>query len=176
MKVTPTKRTYFVFGVGEYSGGVWEKLYVSINGQKGVEYSNGTTYFFHSDHLGTPRVQTSLTGQVVETWDNYPYGEQWTTTGGVGNRHRYTGKERDSEFGNDYFGARYYWNGAGRWLSVDPVAGDERAGVGPGRYSDPGACQDRSGKRRLSFRRRHIDHQTKHFQPVTVGSTTTWPS
>jgi hypothetical protein len=57
MKVTPTKTTYYVFGVGEYSGGVWEKLYVSINGQKAVEYSNGTTYFFHSDHLGAPRVQ-----------------------------------------------------------------------------------------------------------------------
>jgi RHS repeat-associated protein len=120
MKVTPTKTTYYVFGVGEYSGGVWEKLYVSINGQKAVEYSNGTTYFFHSDHLGTPRVQTSVTGQVVETWDNYPYGEQWTTTGGVGNTHRYTGKERDTESANDYFGARYYWNGAARWLSVDP--------------------------------------------------------
>jgi RHS repeat-associated protein len=120
MKVTPTKTTYYVFGVGEYSGGVWEKLYVSINGQKGVEYSNGTTYFFHSDHLGTPRVQTSLTGQVVETWDNYPYGEQWTMTGGVGNNHHYTGKERDPESGNDYFGARYYWNGNARWLSVDP--------------------------------------------------------
>jgi RHS repeat-associated protein len=34
-----------------------------------------------------------------------------------------TGKERDSESANDYFGARYYWNGAARWLSVDPERG-----------------------------------------------------
>jgi RHS repeat-associated protein len=34
-----------------------------------------------------------------------------------------TGKERDSESYNYYFGARYYFHGAARWLSVDPVAG-----------------------------------------------------
>lgn len=31
----------------------------------------------------------------------------------------YTGKERDSESGNDYFGARYYSSTAGRFLSPD---------------------------------------------------------
>ena len=30
-----------------------------------------------------------------------------------------TGKERDSESGNDYFGARYYASTMGRWLSPD---------------------------------------------------------
>src|ERR1019366_8215055 len=30
-----------------------------------------------------------------------------------------TGKERDSESGNDYFGARYYASSMGRWLSPD---------------------------------------------------------
>jgi len=39
-----------------------------------------------------------------------------------------TGKERDSESGNDYFGARYYGSSMGRFLSPDP------AGVG---YADP---------------------------------------
>jgi RHS repeat-associated protein len=31
----------------------------------------------------------------------------------------YTGKERDAESGNDYFGARYYASSMGRWLSPD---------------------------------------------------------
>lgn len=31
-----------------------------------------------------------------------------------------TGKERDAESGNDYFGARYYASTMGRWLSTDP--------------------------------------------------------
>jgi RHS repeat-associated protein len=32
---------------------------------------------------------------------------------------RYTGKERDTESGNDYFGARYYTSGMGRFMSPD---------------------------------------------------------
>jgi RHS repeat-associated protein len=36
-------------------------------------------------------------------------------------RSRYTGKERDTESGNDYFGARYYASTMGRWMSPDPV-------------------------------------------------------
>jgi RHS repeat-associated protein len=35
-----------------------------------------------------------------------------------------TGKERDSESGLDYFGARYYWSSAGRWTSPDDVFND----------------------------------------------------
>src|SRR5262249_2933359 len=31
----------------------------------------------------------------------------------------FTGKERDTESGNDFFGARYYESGLGRWLSPD---------------------------------------------------------
>ena len=36
-------------------------------------------------------------------------------------RSRSTGKERDSESGNDYFGARYYGSVTGRWLSPDVI-------------------------------------------------------
>jgi len=35
--------------------------------------------------------------------------------------YRFTGKERDAESGNDYFGARYYASTTGRFLSPDPV-------------------------------------------------------
>jgi RHS repeat-associated protein len=34
---------------------------------------------------------------------------------------KFTGKERDSESGNDYFGARYYASTMGRWMSPDPI-------------------------------------------------------
>jgi RHS repeat-associated protein len=35
--------------------------------------------------------------------------------------HHFTGKERDVESGNDYFGARYYASSMGRFLSPDPL-------------------------------------------------------
>jgi len=34
-------------------------------------------------------------------------------------RSRSTGKERDTESGNDYFGARYYASSMGRFVSPD---------------------------------------------------------
>lgn len=38
----------------------------------------------------------------------------------VSARYRFTGKERDSESGNDYFEARYYGSSSGRFLIPDP--------------------------------------------------------
>lgn len=37
------------------------------------------------------------------------------------NGYKFTGKERDSETGLDYFGARYYGSNMGRWMSSDPL-------------------------------------------------------
>jgi len=81
----------------------------------------GVTWFFHADHLGTPKVRTTHMGAVAETWDYYPFGETWVS-GLPGDQHRYTGHLRDAESNNDYAGARYYSNARGRWLSVDPAA------------------------------------------------------
>ena len=43
------------------------------------------------------------------------------------------GKERDSETGYDYFGARFFWSALGHWLSVDPLA-DKYPGISPYAY------------------------------------------
>lgn len=37
----------------------------------------------------------------------------------VHSAYKFTGKERDTESGNDYFGARYYSSSMGRWMSPD---------------------------------------------------------
>jgi RHS repeat-associated protein len=37
--------------------------------------------------------------------------------------YKFTGKERDTESGNDYFGARYYASSMGRFMSPDPTGG-----------------------------------------------------
>jgi hypothetical protein len=72
VRVVAAETGYRVFGVGEYtSAGVWNKLYLSLNGRKFLEYANGTTYFFHTDHLGTPRVQSNL-AQLPNCKDQNP--------------------------------------------------------------------------------------------------------
>src|SRR5258708_40285477 len=45
------------------------------------------------------------------------YNQQITT-----NHYKFTGKERDSESGLDYFGARYYGSGLGRFITPDWAA------------------------------------------------------
>ena len=124
MKVNATETIYYVGGAEFSSVSGWKKVYVHLGSEKLIEYSNSTTYFYHADHLGSPRVQTDMTGTVVETWDNYPFGEQWQRTGINNNEHRYTGHLRDPETGNEYAGARYYNGARTRWMSVDPVLGD----------------------------------------------------
>ena len=49
--------------------------------------------------------------------------------------HKFTGKERDAESGNDYFGARYYASSMGRWMSPD--YSDEPDPVPYADYDDP---------------------------------------
>ena len=85
---------------------------------------SGTEYVF-TDHLGSTRMLLSSAGAPVRCYDYAPFGEELSSVGprsGVGcyqditypsatdgaTRDKFTGKERDSETGLDYFGARYY--------------------------------------------------------------------
>jgi RHS repeat-associated protein len=46
-------------------------------------------------------------------------------------KRHFTGKERDTESGNDYFGARYYASNMGRWMSPDVVNVTEERMLNP---------------------------------------------
>jgi RHS repeat-associated protein len=82
------------------------------------------------DQLGSTRLVTDQSGNVVGRHDYLPFGEevganmagrngQWGSTADL--TQRFTGKERDSETGMDFFGARYYGSALGRWTSPDLV-------------------------------------------------------
>jgi RHS repeat-associated protein len=90
--------------------------------------ASSTAIYYVEDLLGTSRVTTNNTGVVCYDADFYPYGGERTpyTNTCTQNNYKFEGKERDTETGNDDFGARYYSNRFGRWLSADwsavPVA------------------------------------------------------
>jgi len=105
----------------------------SDKSHKRCPISNGTNYLT-SDTLGTPRVITNSDGSVKSRHDYLPFGEDIATA--IGNRSSVTGystpddirqkftrKERDSETGLDYFGARYYSSAQGRFTSPDEFNG-----------------------------------------------------
>jgi RHS repeat-associated protein len=88
-------------------------------------------HFHLEDALGTRRMQVSgmiaNLGQPETDFQSLPFGDQLSTipdpyadqTADDATPLHFTGKERDSESGNDYFGARYYASTMGRWLSPD---------------------------------------------------------
>ncbi|MCD6165077.1 RHS repeat-associated core domain-containing protein, partial [bacterium] len=98
----------------EYSGGQGGPfLYVS--------YYVPKTVYYLKDHLGSTRVVVDEDGDVVESYDYYPFGLASRTSGG-GTVYKFTEKELDNETDFYYFGARYYDPEVGRWLSVDPLS------------------------------------------------------
>jgi RHS repeat-associated protein len=71
-------------------------------------------------------MQTFASGNQEETCKSYPFGDGLACTGGTdAAEHHFTGKERDAESGNDYFGARYYSSAMGRFMSPDWSAKEE---------------------------------------------------
>jgi RHS repeat-associated protein len=81
--------------------------------------SAGAISYFFSDHLGSSRVVTSATGGIVDESDFYPFGGERVITSTSGNNYKFTGKERDTESGLDYFAARYYSSQFGRFMTPD---------------------------------------------------------
>jgi RHS repeat-associated protein len=89
-----------------------------------------TTCYVSWDHLGSVRMLTDGSGNVVARHDYLPFGEeipantagrnsQWGLTADVDTK--FTGQIRDNETGMDYFNARYLTGALGRFNSSDPL-------------------------------------------------------
>ncbi|HEX7289255.1 MAG TPA: RHS repeat-associated core domain-containing protein [Candidatus Angelobacter sp.] len=105
--------------------GVTKSEYVFFNGERvarrdGVNGAGGVFYYF-SDHLKTASVITNATGTIKAESDYYPWGGELQFVNADSNHYKFTGKERDTETGLDYFGARYYSNALARFTTVDPL-------------------------------------------------------
>jgi len=72
-----------------------------------------------TDWLGTLRATTDSSGVSQGTCTGSPFGDGVSCKGDIPDVRRFTGKERDTESGNDYFGARYYASSMGRFMSPD---------------------------------------------------------
>jgi RHS repeat-associated protein len=119
----------------------------------------GTTHYFHANALGSVAAVTDATGAVAERYAYDAYGFVTVTDGAgvpvapydsarprsaIGNRHLFTGRELDDEFGLYHYRARQYDPRAGRFLERDPLgfgAGQpnlyEYVKSNPLAYSDP---------------------------------------
>ncbi len=106
--------------------------YIFFGGERVARVdSQGKVDYYLADHLGSSRVVTDANGNILDDCDFMSFGDEQCVASSSGNTYQFTGKERDSESGNDYFSARYYSSGIGRFMSPDP------AGKGAVNLSNP---------------------------------------
>ena len=83
-------------------------------------------FWYHPDYLGNVDLITERDGYTHEFFMYNPWGEemhQWNAnTYAFTSPYRFNAKELDPETGLAYYGARYYQNKLGVWLSVDRLA------------------------------------------------------
>ena len=101
----------------------WVHTNIFAAGKLLATYRGTNTYFALDDWLGTKRAEITPSG-VLDTFFSLPYGDGAGSSTGATEQF-FTGKERDSETGNDYFGARYYASTVGRFMSPDQVFADQ---------------------------------------------------
>ena len=132
---------------------------------------NSTLHFYLNDPLGTRRVQTDYAGVIEQTCQSLPYGDGESCSPSP-TEHLFTGKERDAESGNDYFGARYYASAMGRFMSPDP----SRLSILPSNpqtwnrysyvYNNPLGLKDNNGKWPTETHNQIIDNAFPTLTPA----------
>jgi RHS repeat-associated protein len=93
-------------------------------------------YIYHSDHLGSSAFLTDASGDPTQHLQYMPFGETFVEQRSITSYYTpytFSAKERDTETGYSYFGARYYDADISVWLSVDPMS-DEHADYNPYAY------------------------------------------
>jgi RHS repeat-associated protein len=108
-------------------GGNWTSAYGLIGGQiiSRVDLPADVVHYYFHDHLHSTNIVTDCCGNILNESDYLPYGVESQITDTDSNHYKFTGKERDTESGLDYFGARYYASSMGRWLSPDKPFADQ---------------------------------------------------
>ena len=127
---SPTGTLYWYMSAGIVAEsdlvGNLQSEYVFFDGERvarrdGPTGAGGMFYYF-SDHLKTASVVTDASGTILNESDFYPWGGELQFVNNVSNHYKYGGHERDSETNLDYYGARYYGNALGRFLTPDWAA------------------------------------------------------
>jgi RHS repeat-associated protein len=113
--------------------------YIFLGGQlvarrDGPTGAGGVSYYI-ADHLKTTNIVTDAAGNIKNESDYYPWGGELQLSASDSNHYKFAGKERDTETQLDYFGARYYFNAAGRFATPDWAA--RAASVPYAEFGDP---------------------------------------
>jgi len=125
--------TYYIFDTGdnvlfEQEGKEYTR-YVYVNGRHfaridgNLDTGESKKYFIHTDHLGSTVAVTDETGKKVWDTEYCPFGKTAAVEGELKKAAKFTGKDFDEDVNLWYYGARWYDQEVGRFISEDPKMG-----------------------------------------------------
>ncbi len=97
----------------------------SVEHSQNIDDPENNRYIYHSDHLGSSSFLTDASGDPTQHLQYLPFGETFIEQRSITSYYTpytFSAKERDTETGYSFFGARYYDADISVWLSVDPMA------------------------------------------------------
>jgi RHS repeat-associated protein len=200
-KRTASAETWYIYGIGGELLAEYNYNTVATAPRKEYGYKDGQLLIYAefaenikwvvNDVLGTPRMFVDWWGDLsggagMQRHDYLPFGEELLSGVGVRTINRgypvasisskgFTGQYHDGETGLDYFGARYYNNIIGRFVSVDPLDAASQIGRPQGwnRYSyvrnQPTSHVDPDGMKPLRNRYRTERDLRREVQHVING-------
>jgi RHS repeat-associated protein len=123
-KTTSTGAVDFVYDlagheIAQVNGSTWMRGEIYTPDRHLATFNYGTTFYNHSDWLGTERARSTNAGASYEICTSLPFGDWWTCSGADPSPMHLTGKEHDYESDLDYFGARYDSSQYGRFMTPD---------------------------------------------------------
>lgn len=121
----------------EYAGDQLTTSYVY--GTDLLSRDDGTRANYLYDGQLSTRKLVNTAGQITDTYDYDAFGELLNTTDTTPNNYLYTGEQYDLEAGMYYLRARYYDQASGRFLGMDPYAGNMQEPATLHRYLYTGA-------------------------------------
>jgi RHS repeat-associated protein len=120
-KVVGSTTAYYVGNYYEVSGSATTKYYY-FGGQRVAMKKGSTTYYLHTDHLGSTSVVADSSGALYSRQTYYAFGGVRTTQGSASpTDYGFTGQKLDASDGLMYYGARYYDPLFGRFTQPDTI-------------------------------------------------------
>ncbi|CAG19101.1 RHS repeat domain-containing protein [Photobacterium profundum] len=108
--------------IGEHSQGQYRwYIYAPDDFTPLALIENGTFYYYHTDHLGTPHTVTNSDGEVVWQATYNALGCAFISIDIIHNPLRFQGQYHDQESGLHYNRFRYYDPSIGQFIHQDPI-------------------------------------------------------
>ncbi|MFH2046861.1 MAG: RHS repeat-associated core domain-containing protein [Pseudomonadota bacterium] len=95
-----------------------------VYGDDLISQNRGSSYYYLYDGQMSTRKLTDGSGNVANTYTYDAFGIVLDQAGVVANNYMYTGEQYDPNAGFYYLRARYYNQGVGRFVTVDPFEGN----------------------------------------------------